>query len=283
MFDTVRYSQHSYRIFVVINMMLCMLYGAVSLYAQASNAKNANLPIANSLVFEVGEEVHYDILYKWGFLKIKAGRVCFQVQQTRQQQVDSIYHLRSTGVSLPRYDWIFQVRDTFESWVSMPAFEPLRYRRSTHEGDYHVNNSLVFESPYIVSQRQNTHTTLQIDSIAYAADRLDLQTAVYFVRQIDFSNFTPQDTLPLHIIIDGQPYTMSIQHLGIETIKQSGQKYDCYHLVTNVIEGSIFKANQKIDIWLSADNRHIPIKVEAPIIIGRVKAELVETTISNEY
>ncbi len=281
MFDTAWYSTHSYRIFVVINMILCMLYGAVSLYGQVSHSKQTNLPIADSLVFEVGEEVSYDVIYTWGFLKIKAGKVCFQVQQTRQQQIDSIYHLRSTGVSLPRYDWIFQVRDTFESWVYMPDFKPLRYRRSTHEGDYHVNNSLVFEPPYIVSRRQNSHTPLQIDSIAYAADRFDLQTAVYFVRQIDFANITPQDTLSLHIIIDGQPYTMSVQNLGVETITLIDKKYDCYHLVTNVIEGSIFKANQKINIWLSADNRHIPIKVEAPIIIGRVKAVLVEDMMSN--
>ncbi len=276
MFGTARFNKRGYSTFIVLNVMLVVLFCAVFLYGQVAHAQDSARQRFNSLVFAVGEEVHYDVLYTWGFLKIKAGKVQFKVQQTPQQQADSIYHLKSIGVSLPRYDWVFQVRDTFESWVQMPAFKPLRYHRSTHEGDYHVNNSLQFEPPYIISHRQNSRTTLQVDSMAYVSDRFDLQTAVYFVRQVDFSKFTPQDTLSLHIIIDGKPYNMSIQNLGVETIQQKGKKHDCYHLLTDVIEGSIFKAHQKINIWLSADNKRIPIQVEAPIIVGRVKAVLAE-------
>ncbi len=274
MFGTARFNRPSYIAFA--NAMLCMLFCAVSVYGQVARAQALALEKIDSLVFEVGEQVEYNVLYTFGFLKIKAGKVHFEVQQTAQEHTDSVYHLRSIGVSLPRYDWIFQVRDTFESWMKMSDFTSLRYKRSTHEGDYHVNNSLLFNPPYIVSHRQNSRTALQIDSIPYATDIFDLQTAIYFVRQVNFSKFTSQDTLSLHIIIDGQPYTMSIQNLGVDIIQKNGRKYDCYHLVTNVIEGSIFKANQKIDIWLSADNKRIPIKVEAPIIIGRVKVELLE-------
>lgn len=276
MFGTARFNKRGYPTFIVLNVMPVVLFCAVFLYGQVAHAQNLAPEKLDSLVFAVGEEVHYDVLYTWGFLQIKAGKVQFKVQQTPQQQADSIYHLKSIGLSLPRYDWIFQVRDTFESWVQMPAFKPLYYRRSTHEGNYSVQNSLQLEPPYIISHRQNSRTALQVDSMAYVSDRFDLQTAVYFVRQIDFSKLKKQDIVRLNVIIDGKPYNMSIQNMGVETVQQKGKKYDCYHLVTNVIEGSIFKAHQKIDIWLSADNQRIPIKVEAPIIVGRVHVELDE-------
>ncbi len=276
MFGTARFNKRGYPTFIVLNVMPVVLFCAVFLYGQVAHAQNLAPEKLDSLVFAVGEEVHYDVLYTWGFLQIKAGKVQFKVQQTPQQQADSIYHLKSIGLSLPRYDWIFQVRDTFESWVQMPAFKPLYYRRSTHEGNYSVQNSLQLEPPYIISHRQNSRTALQVDSMAYVSDRFDLQTAVYFVRQIDFSRLKEQDIVSLNVIIDGTPYNMSIQNLGLETVKQKGEKYDCYHLVTDVIEGSIFKPHQKIDIWLSADKQRIPIKVEAPIIVGRVHVELDE-------
>lgn len=228
------------------------------------------------LCFEVGETVHYDVQYQWGLLKLTAGRVCFQVLQSPEEKVRGQYHFRSVGTTVPRYDWLFSVRDTFQSWVQMPQFEPLRYKRLTHEGDYHVNNSLVFAPPNIYVEQQNSKEGKQSISLAYAKNLFDLQTAVYFVRQLDFEQLPLGQAFYLHIIIDGTAYKMPITNVGIEHIKHSKKTYKCYHLITDVIEGSIFKAHQKIDIWLSADNHRIPIKVEAPIIIGRVKAVLRE-------
>jgi hypothetical protein len=84
------------------------------------------------------------------------------------------------------------------------------------------------------------------------------------------------DEYSFTIIIDGEIYEIPIRYEGLETIELNNINYPCFRISTQVIEGTIFKSNQTIKVWVSTDGRQIPVKVEAPIIVGQVKAELVE-------
>jgi hypothetical protein len=41
-----------------------------------------------------------------------------------------------------------------------------------------------------------------------------------------------------------------------------------------MVEGTIFSGNENISLWISQDERKIPVKVEAQILIGSIKAFL---------
>lgn len=260
--------------------IICMLF--VSGYRLAGQtaepvraADSAAMCLRDSMAFAPGEQVDYDVIYHWGFLKVKAGGVRFRVMQTAAEKQQGLFHFRSVGHSLARYDWLYRVRDTFQSWAYVPPMRPYRYSRSTHEGSYHVNNSLQFDAGHIVSRTFNSKDSLQHgDTLAYSPHVFDLQTAVYLVRQLCLHKLIGDTTFSMQVIMDGKQYAMPVRNLGIDTIVLHKRSYACYHIVTDVIEGSIFKAHEQIDIWLSADARRIPILVEAPILVGRVKAVL---------
>jgi len=232
--------------------------------------------------FQYGEEGEYDAIYQWGFIKIRAGTVIFRVDSTYEDGI-SYYQFSSTGISKNKYDWIYSIRDTFMSKVRIYDFQPIYYQRHTNEGDYSVYNETFFnEEQEMISMRlDNSKEGFRQKTLPYQKGMLDLQTAVYFARLLNFENARIGDGFQFNIIIDGEAFSIPITYEGTETIElQKNQPISCYKISTHVIEGTIFKSGQSIDIWVKDDGSQVPVKVEAPIIIGNIKAELVEVRIN---
>lgn len=227
--------------------------------------------------FKAGEEIQYHAIYQWGFIEIKAGKVQFNVD-TITHVDQSCFYFRSIGNSIPKYDWIYKVRDTFKSIVVKDSFRPIYYERNTNEGDLNVLNKTYFEAneERIDMELYNSDKGSSFKSIPYEAGILDLQTAVYYARLLSFENAMMGDEYTFKVIIDGERYDIPIRYEGKENIELDDYTYSCYRISTQVIEGTIFKSHETIKIWVTDDGRQIPVKVEAPIIVGVVKAELIE-------
>ncbi len=250
---------------------------SIFIFALAPLLLFSQIKVLDKAPFEEGETINYNAIYKWGFIEIKAGLVEFSVDQVLRDE-EPCYYFKSIGNSMPRYDWIFTVRDTFQSVVRKDDFQPLFYERNTSEGGYQVFNRTYFdeENEFIIMGLENSVEGITSKTIPFEKGLLDLQTAVYFARLLDFSNAQIGDEYRFKIIIDGGIYEIPIRYEGLETIELNDIHYPCFRISTKVIEGTIFKSNQTIKIWVGTDGRQIPVKVEAPIIFGQVKAELVE-------
>lgn len=233
--------------------------------------------------FSEGEIGTYAAIYELGFLEIRGGEVKFEVVDSKNKDKD-IFHFTSYGNSLPKYDWIYKIRDTFQSKVQKETFQPLYYQRNTSEGSYSVFNETHFkaEEGKIIMKLSNSEQAARRKTIDWQEDIFDLQTACYYARLLNFENAEMGEGYEFKIIIDGQLYTIPIRYEGKEFIELNEQlSFNCYRISTKVIEGTIFKSNQTIKIWVSDDGRNIPVKVEAPIKVGHVKAELIEYTEGN--
>lgn len=236
----------------------------------------AQITLLEKYPFQSGEIGTYDVIYEWGIIELHAGIVEFSVDSSHKNN-EAIYHFQGTGNSVPKYDWVYKIRDTFRSQVKAVNFQPLYYRRNTFEGNYQVNNETFFqpEESRILMHLDNSEKGFRQRSLPYDSNILDLQTAVYFARLLNFKNASMGDEFTFNIIVDGEPYLIPIRYEGKELVHISKEdSYTCFRISTQVIEGTIFKSHQTIKIWVSDDGKQVPIKVEAPIIVGKVKAEL---------
>ena len=93
--------------------------------------------------FGSGEEIGYQVLYNWGFIWLDAGEVTFKVQPEEYKGLPS-YHISGIGGTYPSYDWIYKVRDKFESWVDTSSLKPFRYIRDVNEGGRTFYNECFF-------------------------------------------------------------------------------------------------------------------------------------------
>lgn len=228
--------------------------------------------------YSEGEIGTYAAIYQLGFIEIQAGEVKFEVLDS-ENNGEEIFYFKSFGNSLPKYDWIYRIRDTFQSSVQKENFQPINYQRNTSEGSYSVFNETYFNSEEgkIRMELSNSENESRQKTIDWKEDIFDLQTACYYARLLNFENASMGEGYEFKIIIDGQLYNIPIRYEGTEFIELNEQlSFNCYRISTKVIEGTIFKSNQTIKIWVSVDGRNIPVKVEAPIKVGNVKAELID-------
>ena len=69
-----------------------------------------------------------------------------------------------------------------------------------------------------------------------------------------------------------------VQIVGREEVKLSSGTYDTYLLEPELKDlGGVFKKskNAKIQVWITADERKIPVKVKSKVVVGSFVAELV--------
>jgi len=231
--------------------------------------------------FPSGEKMTFSAHYHWGLFWLEAGEVVFQVD-TIQQEDKVILKMQSLGKTLPKYDWLFRVRDTFFSQAMYPSMKPLFFKRVNYEGKNWVRNYYTFnqEKRSLIRDMESKASSRRIDTITLPNEHiLDVQTAVYYARLWNFENAKSGDQKLVELILGGSFYTIPMTYQGKEIVKhKNGKRYSCYKITTEVAAGLIFKANQEISVYISDDTKQLPLVVKAPILIGKVEAflELVE-------
>jgi hypothetical protein len=144
---------------------------------------------------------------------------------------------------------------------------PWRFEQHVREGGYTRDFFAEFD--------QRTHrvktTNKDLEIPAYVQD---IMSAFYFARTVDFTNSRPGDKIHLQNFYKDSTYELDVKFKGRETIEVDAGEFRCIIIEPLVKEGGLFKSEGRILVWLTDDERHLPVKVTAKIIIGSVEAEL---------
>ncbi|MCK5170818.1 MAG: DUF3108 domain-containing protein [Bacteroidales bacterium] len=227
-------------------------------------------------VFNPGEKITYSAVYNWGFIWINAGIVEFRVNETKYNGKEC-YHFNSFSSSIPSYDWLFKVRDYFQSYARKDDLAPLFFDRNTYEGGHFVHNRFTFDysDSLIYTQTENSDKPYTEDTLMLQQNIYDVVSGVYYIRNIDFDKYEINDTIPIRMIIDNEIFDLYIRYLGKEILKtHDKRKFNTIKFSALLIEGTIFSGGEDLYVWVSDDLNRIPILVEAKILIGSVKAIL---------
>ena len=93
-------------------------------------------------------------------------------------------------------------------------------------------------------------------------------------RGLDFDRYAPTDTIPIKILMDDRIYNLYVRFLGTERVKVGGKKREAYVFSPLLVQGDVFKGGEGMKIWVSKDEKRIPLMVEAKILVGSVKGIL---------
>lgn len=235
------------------------------------------IPKTLNNTFKSGEIVKYRAVYNWGFIWINAGDVVFSIRDTVFQGVPSYYFL-SKGWSLKQYDWFFKVRDKFESIASKDSLKPFWFVRDTYEGGNIAYNRYNFDYANrklsIYSYTSERAAKQQI--LPLKANTFDVLSAIYYCRTLDFDNLVKDQKIPLTMAIDNEVFNLFIRYQGKEAITiHNGGTYSTFKFSVMLVKGTIFKGGEDLLVWVTDDEKRIPVLVEAKILVGSVKAVLV--------
>ncbi|MFT5723890.1 MAG: hypothetical protein ACI9JN_001007 [Bacteroidia bacterium] len=214
--------------------------------------------------FGFGENLTYRVHYGW----LNAARITMSVDDTTINIGDRpTYHIVANGKTNKSFDWMYNVRDRFESYVDTSGIAPLKYFKTVQEDKY-TDTDLVYydhEGKKLKGLKKN------MDMPQYVQD---IVSGTYYARTIDFSKAYIGETFPLDIYLDQKIYNLKFKYLGIETIKSDFGKVRCIKLRPQLVVDRVFKDEDDMTIWVSDDGNRLPIRVKTEIWIGSLKVDL---------
>ena len=233
--------------------------------------------ISRNTSFNIGEKIVYDVAYNWQFVWISAGEVAFMVKPANYKG-KKVFHFDTYGNSYKSYDWFFKVRDRFQAYADTNTLQTLWAGRNSYEGGYEVfeDYSFQLEQRKVYSAfKTSDKPKMKIDTLNLNVCLNDLCTAIYYARNIDFTKYKVNDKIPIWFITIGKIYPLYIRYLGKEIlITRDEKKISCYKFSAKLVDGTVFKGGEDLFAWVTDDNNHIAVQVEAKILIGSIKATL---------
>jgi len=219
--------------------------------------------------FKPGEKLTYRIY--WGY--ISAGYAVLQVLPFETIHGQTCYHFSLTAETHVIIDPIYKVRDRIDAYSDIGMNHSLFYRKNVNEGRTHRVIQVVFD--WTKKEAQYSNFGKAIPPISIFPKTFDPLSAFYYSRMINFMN-TQSFSIP---VTDGKKCI--IGHARIvkqETIKVPYGKMNTFLLEPNIEHiGGVFEKSKhaKIQIWVTADQRKIPVRLKSKVIVGSFYADLV--------
>lgn len=232
----------------------------------------------NTASFASGENIKYDVYYKWGLVNAAVAQAYMKVDTTILNG-EKVWHTIISGRVLKFYETFFKVRETLEAWFTMDTFSPLRFHRESREGSYSLSNHSSFiwhENSGVVTANIETSRKGQFSLQKELTNcTLDIPTMFYLLRNVDVSKLAIGKSYPLSFIIDDDVYTLHCVYMGKEVKDVSGiGNVRCLKLGFEVVAGDVFSGDSDLLCWLTDDENRIPVLFKAPLKIGEVKGRL---------
>lgn len=227
--------------------------------------------------FKSGEKLDFVITYNWFLVWTDVGGVKFEVSEDTMFH-ENLLNLKGTGVTFSFYDWFFQVRDVYQSWVKPDNLLPVFYHRDVDEDGYliDIKYRYDFDSLVAYSEIEKPRKPFKQDTVKIYPCTYDVISVIYQARNIDFSKYKKNEKIPFKILLDNEIHDVYIRYKGKEVKKVRGVgKFHTIKFTGSVVAGDVFKGGEDLTIWVTDDKNQIPVWIESPITVGTVKARLV--------
>lgn len=215
------------------------------------------------LPYRVGEYAGYKIY----FGAINVGFADLEITKSRQLNDRPVFHIVGKGRTAPFFDWIFKVRDVYETFIDTNILLPIMFKRDVNEGGYLINQRYQF------NHNESKVTTLD-SSFSIPINTQDMLSAFFLERTFKKESIINGNSFYVPIFMDSENYLLEIKYLSNEIIDTKWGKIDCMVFRPKMQEGRVFEDEEQMKIWITDDANHLLLRVEAKIWAGTIRAVL---------
>ena len=228
----------------------------------------------NQSAFQSGEWFKFRISYS-GWLK--AGEATLNIKE-KKLKGKPVYHVVGKGATTGAIKWFFKVRDRYESYFDTNTGLPYKFIRKIDEGGHTKDIEIDFDhernKAKVNNKKYKTVKDFDIDKGVQ-----DMVSAFYYLRNnYETDNIQTGDVVRLSMFFDEENYPFKLKFLGRETIKVrvngTRVKVKTLKFRPYVLAGRVFKEEESLTLWVSADDNKIPLKIKADLAVGSLRADL---------
>ena len=216
--------------------------------------------------FQVGEQFTYEI----SWLNITAGTAVMEVTAAGTDGDRPLVKLVTTAQSRPAITTFFPVDNRVESILDPATLLPehLTFKRREGKKKEDIEYTFHQKEGTVTAVKGGTTETLQIPP-----GTQDVISCLYYARSE--LSLQPGSALTMNVHHDKKNHKVHVRVEEIETISSSWGKVETARVLVVMPFQGLFLNQGNIRVWFTNDNRRIPVRMKAKVIIGSIVADLV--------
>lgn len=266
----------------IIMILLCQIATLLPQYAQENTVLTSCIPVRTvcdaDLAFAHGEEATFTLHYEWGLIDSDVGSATVRLDSLTYNG-QKAYRCTMHGRTTRMYDYVFRVREDFQSCFTRDGLKPLSFYRHSQEGDYEARNTYVYDwaaaEPTIRAELYTSKVGPSNMDIPLTPCTFDLPTLFYYARNMNFDVIERGRKYPMTFAIDDEVFNVYFILHGREKIRVKGiGEVRTIKFGAKLLEGEVFKGEADMIIWVTDDDNRLPVYFEAPLLIGMAKGRM---------
>lgn len=222
---------------------------------------------AAPLPFRPGEKLNFKV--RWGI--VPAGEAVLEVRPVEEVKGVPSYHFTLTARTTPFIDLFYKVRDRIDGYADLEMTHSLLYKE---EKRGRRKRRVVVEFDWKKGEAQRVSAGNKRPPVSLARGSFDPLSIFYAFRLRDLER-SKEIVIP---VSDGKKLAAGrATVLKREAIDVLGKRYDAYLVEPDLQAiGGVFEKSKdaRLKIWVTADERRIPVKIESEVVVGSFVAEL---------
>jgi hypothetical protein len=229
--------------------------------ATGQETTDAAAPAPREVPFAKGELLVFSIDYG----PVNAGEASLEVCDEIDSGGYRCWHVESKANSNRFFDAFYQVRDKVVSHIDTSTLSSRYFSKRLREGDYRKNVAIRFD-PVAGKARYLDGREFDVPG-----DVQDVLSAFYYVRTIDLE---VGNTATVKTHSSCRNYDLDVHVLARETVKVPAGEFDCFVVEPVLMGEGLFQFEGKVTIWITADDRRIPVLMKTRVKVGAIDASL---------
>lgn len=224
-------------------------------------------PAMQTKAFAPGEQLTYKLKYSLMFA-ITAGEATFAVDTALvQRDGKKLFHFFGVGKSASTFEWFFKALYRHDTYAEAATLRPTGYTHMRREGKYKFDDAVTYDGNENIIK--GVKGKFEIKEPTY-----DILTAIYYARCLDVRKGEVNKFYAIPTFYEDGIYQLGVRMVGREKVHVPAGTFNCIKIQPRVIAGDIFKDDSKMTIYVTDDDNYIPVRIESPIVVGSVRADL---------
>lgn len=219
------------------------------------------------------ESVSYKVKYKWGLINKHAGDVTITLRNNGRN-----YRAQLVAASQPWADKFYKVRDTLNGTFAHGTLRPEFYEKIANEGNERKHDVVRFSysGNKVIGKctrkvwKKGRQKVDESRTLSATGTTVDMLTSFYYMRTLPYNSWKPGHKTELNIYSGKRKELLTITYHGISDVKTEKHSFRCYHITFTFTSDDKKKTSDDMDAWITTDSRHIPVRLEGTLPVGKV-------------
>lgn len=217
-----------------------------------------------------GEQSIYDVR----FMGVKSGRVELTVgapTERNHRKVTPVVGVATSGGIAS----VYPLADRYVCFWDAERQRTAQSEFMANERNHHWRESLRFddEKQQVLIDRVREDGGSDHRSISASPGAVDVVGAVVRLRNLELAE---GKRFEIPVSTDASAFTMTATVQGTEQVQTPRGKVEVYRVALKTGFGEKLRATKDVQVFLTTDPAHVPVRIEAELVVGSFTADLVE-------